>query len=347
MRSKNIKTLALTGGMILMSGLLLITGCGQQSSPKSSSTGQNQSGPSMVLKFGELNPKGHPIVQGMQKFADLVKEKTNGRITVQLYPGGTLGNENTEMQSLQMGALDLYRANSMTLADFGVKQMAVFSLPYIFSSNEQMWKVLDGSIGQQLLQDVNHANLKMRALAYYGIGSRDLFSSKKPIRTVGDLKGLKVRVPQDEVMMAMVKDLGASPTPTDYNELYSALQSGVVDAAENDPASYMSMSFYEVGKYLTLDQHTDAPGVVLMSQKTWNKLSASDRKIIQESALESSQYERNVDHKAEQAALTAAQAKGVTVIPVPDKTPWQKAMAPLYVKYAQYQTLIDQIRNTK
>ena len=344
--TKKTKRIIALGVAALTIMAVLVTGCGN-SNPTPTTSGTATSAPSIVLKFGEINPETHPMVQGMKEFARIVKEKTNGRIQVQIFAGGQLGDEKTEMQSLQMGALDMFRANSMTLADFGADKMMVFSLPYIFTSSDQMWKVLDGPIGQQMLQSVQDKKIKMVALGYFEDGSRNFFG-KKPINSIADVKGLKIRVPQDQIMMEMVKAFGASPTPTAYNELYSAMQTGVVDAAENTIAGYTSMSFFEVGKYLTLDAHSDSPGVITMSQQTWDKLSDADKKIVKDAVLEASQFERKVTQKGATDSIAQLKAKGVTIIDVPDKTAWQNAVAPVYAKYAsKYQDIIDSIKATK
>lgn len=256
MHHKKINTVMILAITVFLGLILVMSGCsGQQAAEGEKKNEIDKSGAAatgaqkILLKYGEINPDGHPITEGAKEFARLVKEKSNGRIEIQVYPAGQLGDEKVEIQTVQMGGLDFFRANSNTLPDFGADKMSVLALPFIFKSRDHMHKVLNGPVGEEILKQVEEKDLKMVALTFYDDGARHFFLKNKPAKEVSDLKGLKIRVPQNQILMDMVKAFGASPTPISYGELYSALQTGVVDGAENTIAGYLTNSFFEVGKY--------------------------------------------------------------------------------------------------
>ncbi|MCL6515494.1 TRAP transporter substrate-binding protein [Alicyclobacillus sp.] len=326
-----------------------VSACGSAGSggnQATSNTGTGgTSGQSMVLRLADNQPADYPTVLGDNEFAKLVNERTNGRIQIKVYPNAQLGDENTVIQQIQLGAIDFGRINTAPLASYD-KDIGVFSLPYLFSSSDQMWKVLNGPIGQQLLDSLQSA--KMVGLTYYDSGARNFYDSKRPIVHPSDLKGLKIRVQQSNIFVDLVNTLGGSATPMAYGEVFNALQTGVIDGAENNWPSYYTTNHYKVAKYITEDEHTRNPEVLLASQATWNKLSPQDQQIIRQAAVESQQVERQAWAQLEQKAKDAVKANGNVITEVQDVSEWQQAVQPLYDKYGKdYKTLIDQIRATK
>ncbi|MHB1653283.1 MAG: TRAP transporter substrate-binding protein [Desulfitobacteriaceae bacterium] len=298
----------------------------------------------ITLRLADNQPADYPTVVGDQEFAKLVKERTNGRIEISVYPTAQLGDEKTVIEQLQLGAIDFGRINAAPLASFD-KQLNVFNLPYLFSSSDQMWKVLNGPIGQQMLDGLK--NSKMIGLTYYDSGARSFYNSKKPVVHPSDLKGMKIRVQQSDIFMDLVTALGGSPTPMAYGEVFGALQTGVIDGAENNWPSYFSTNHFQVAKYLTLDEHSRTPELLVASQVTWNKISADDQKIVLQAAKDSQAVQRKSWTALDEVAKKAIQEKGNTVTQV-NIEEWQKAVQPLYDKYGKdYKDTIDQIRATK
>lgn len=336
MKLKKIALVALSATLVL--GL---TACGtaQNTTQSGSSSGQK-----LTLRLADIQPADYPTVVGDNEFAKLVSERTNGRITISVYPNAQLGDEKTAIEQVQLGAIDFGRINASPLASFD-KQLNVFNLPYLFSSSDQMWKVLNGPIGDQMLAGLKDS--KMIGLTYYDSGARNFYNTKHPVVHPQDLNGLKIRVQQSDMFIDLVKALGGSPTPMAYGEVYSALQTGVIDGAENNWPSYYSTNHYQVAKYLTVDEHSRTPELLLASQATWNKLSPDDQKIIMQAAKDSQAVQRKAWTDLEDKAMKAAQQNG-NVISKVDISEWQKAVQPLYDKYGKdYTDLINQIRATK
>lgn len=327
--------------------LLAITGCGKQTGDdkQSGSASQAKQQEKMVLRLAENQPEDYPTTIGDKEFARIVEEKTNGRIKIEVYAGGQLGDEKSVIEMVQMGGLDFARVNAQPLSDF-VKKLRVLSLPYLFDNEEHLWKVLNGPIGEEILDALKDA--KMVGLAYYDSGARSFYNSKREVKSPADLKGLKIRVQQSELMVNLVNALGASATPIPYGEVYSALQTGVIDGAENNWPSYYSTSHYEVAKFYTLDYHTRTPEVVIASKALWDKLSDADKQIIKDAAKASVEVQRKAWKEFEKKAIEGVKAKGNIITEVTDLKPWQEAVAPLYDKFgADYKDLIARIKAAK
>jgi tripartite ATP-independent transporter DctP family solute receptor len=303
----------------------------------------------LVLKYGELNPDGHPMTVGAHKFAALVKKASKGQIQIDIYPGGQLGDEKNMAQLVQMGgALDLMRIGSNTLGDFGADKMNLFALPYIFKSRSHMMKVINNPIGAEILRNVEESNAQMVGLMYFDEGARNFFFRNKKVTRINDMKGLKIRVPQTQILMDTVKAFGASPTPISYAELYSSLQTGVVDGAENPITGFLSGNFFEVGKYYTLDAHTYSPSVMVICKNVWSRLTSNEKKILLNAAKQTEKYVSSQADKLEQDALQQLKAKGAIISKVSNKSEWQKAVVPLYAKYgSKHQALLDKIAKIK
>ncbi|HBT79268.1 MAG: TRAP transporter substrate-binding protein [Selenomonas sp.] len=325
---------------VLAVSTMVLAGCGGQS-------GSSGSGDKMVLRYAENQVADYPTTKGAQKFAELVKEKTNGRITVEVYDSGQLGDEKSVIEQIQFGGIDMSRVSLTPLSEFS-KDLMALQMPYLYRDADHMWKVLDGDIGKKLLGSTEKDGIV--GLSWYDAGARNFYNSKHEIKSMADMQGLKIRVQESGLMMDMVKALGASPTPMAYGEVYSGLQTGVIDGAENNWPSYESTSHYEVAKYYVVDEHSRIPEMQIISKQTWDKLSPDDQKILRECAAESAKYERQLWAEQEKASEQKVRDGGavITKLSAEAREEFVKAMQPLYEKYgADYKELIDQIRAVK
>ena len=320
--------------------LFAFTSCGEKSTASKTANTKK-----MVLRYAEIQAQDYPTTQAAYKFAELVEQKTGGRIHIDVYHGGQLGDEKATIEQLVFGAIDFTRVSISPLSEFD-KSLNVLSLPYLYKDAAQMWRVLDGDIGEQFLTNVESAGLV--GLSWYDAGARNFYNSKRPVTKLEDLKGLKIRVQESQIMMNMVSALGASATPMAYGEVYSGLQTGVIDGAENNWPSYDSVSHYEVAKYYCLDEHSRVPEMQLVSKITWDKFSDEDKKIIKECALESAKIERELWAEKEKASEEKVKAAGavITELEAGEKEKFQAAMAPLYAQFGQgYESLIKDIQS--
>lgn len=300
-----------------------------------------------TLRSSDTHPDGYPTVEGVKAMAAEVKEKTDGRICIEVFPSAQLGEEKDTIEQTQFGVIDMVRASFGTFNDM-VPKTQLFSLPYLFRNQEHMYKVMDGPIGEELAADFAEHDLV--ALAYYDGGSRSFYNSQKPIKSLEDLSGMKFRVMQNDVFVDMMDALGANATPMPYGEVYSSIQTGVIDGAENNFPSYDSAGHFEVAKYYTLDQHLMVPEVVAMSQISFDKLSPEDQEVIREAAKNSAVIERKLWAEQEAASEKKVVEAGSEVIKDIDKTPFIEAMVPVYEKYVttpEDQDLVERIRATE
>lgn len=324
--------------------LFAFTSCGEKSTAGNTES-KTANTKKMVLRYAEIQAQDYPTTQAAYKFAELVEQKTGGRIHIDVYHGGQLGDEKATIEQLVFGAIDFTRVSISPLSEFD-KSLNVLSLPYLYKDAAQMWRVLDGDIGERFLSNVESAGLV--GLSWYDAGARNFYNSKRPVTKLEDLKGLKIRVQESQIMMNMVSALGASATPMAYGEVYSGLQTGVIDGAENNWPSYDSVSHYEVAKYYCLDEHSRVPEMQLVSKITWNKFSDEDKKIIKECALESAKIERELWAEKEKASEEKVKAAGavITELEEGEKEKFQAAMAPLYAQFGQgYESLIKDIQS--
>lgn len=289
----------------------------------------------MWCEVGSL-PTNHPVHAGIQHFADRIEYYSGGSIQIDVFPNGQLGSETQSLEQMQSGTLDAAKVGAATLGSF-VPVAKVFSLPYIFRDHEHFWAVLNGEVGQELL-DLLATNAAgkpsgFRGLTYFDAGSRN-FYAKKPILSPGDLEGMKIRVMNDPVAIDMMKALGASPTPISWGELYTALQQGVVDGAENNPPSFVTSRHYEVCQEFSFDRHSQVPDVLIVSEQTWSSLSEEEKGWFRRAAAEASERQREAWAQGVQEALAAMQEKGVTIHEV-DLQPFVDATESVREKYAQ------------
>lgn len=332
------RTLATTIVAVLAAGLTL-TGCNKDKKANSSAEQK------MVLRYAENQPQDYPTTQAAYKFAEMVEERTNGRIHIDVYYGAQLGDEKAVIEQMQFGAIDFTRVSLSPLSEFE-KSLNILQLPYLYKDAAQMWRVLEGEIGANFLAPL--AKNGLIGLSWFDAGARNFYNSKRPVTKLDDLKGLKIRVQESQLMMGMVSALGASATPMTYGEVYSGLQTGVIDGAENNWPSYESTSHYEVAKYFVLDEHTRVPEVQMISKITWDKLSPEDQAIIKEAAAESAKIERELWAEKEKASEEKVKAAGsvITELEPGEKEKFQAAMAPLYTQFgAGYEDVIKEIQS--
>ncbi|MEP4532953.1 MAG: TRAP transporter substrate-binding protein [Cyclobacteriaceae bacterium] len=296
-----------------------------------------------VLKLAHGLDISHPVHLGMVRLAEVLEEKSNGTMAIEIYPSGQLGNERELLELLQIGSLAMTKVSSGVLENF-VPSFEVLGLPYLFRDKDHLFGVLKGDIGEELLS--KGEKYRFRGLCYYDAGYRSFYTKERPVNTPADLKGLKVRVMKSVTAVKMVDQLGGSPTPVSWGELYTALQQGVVDGAENNPPSFYSSRHYEVCKYYTLDEHTSLPDVLLVSLEWWNDLTSQQQKWLKSAAMESLDYQIEVWEKSEKECLEAVQKAGVEIIR-PDKKAFSDKVEPLYEAYKDDKVKYDLIQRIK
>lgn len=297
-----------------------------------------------VLRLAHSLNLRHPVHLTLEYLAERVREKSDGHLIVEVFPNEQLGTEKEQIEALQIGYMAMTKTSTAPMESF-VPELKIFGIPYLFRDSEHFWKVVQGPIGKKLLEAGVDKGLK--GLCYYDAGARS-FYAKKPITSPDDLKGLKVRVMQSIMAMEMIETMGASPTPIPWGELYTALDQGIVDAAENNPPSFETSRHFEVCKYYILDEHVRVPDMLVISTGVWNRLSPQEQAILQEAVEESVVYNRKAWAEAEVASLNAVKAAGVTVIE-PDKTLFQQAVRPMWERYKNTELgdLIRQIQEVR
>ncbi|MDI9331076.1 MAG: TRAP transporter substrate-binding protein [Alphaproteobacteria bacterium] len=263
-----------------------------------------------TIKFATQNPKGHPIVVGLEKFKEIVEAKSAGKIKVNLFPGGALGSDQVNVAALQGGTLEMVSMNSGILAN-QVKEFAIFDFPFMFGSGAEADAVLDGVFGKKMHALLNDKGLI--GLSYFELGFRQITNSKRPITKVEDLEGLKLRVIPNPINVDWVKALGANPTPLPFPEVYSALDQKAIDGQENPESVIAANKFFEVQKHLVISNHQYNPQSVLISKKFWDGLTPAQQKLIAQSALEASKYQRTQARGAVASALDTLKKNGIQV----------------------------------
>ena len=307
--------------VLLWLASLLLAGCGESSSEK-------------VLTLAHGLDEGHTVHRAMVLMGERLEEYSDGRMRIAIYSGGQLGSERETLELLQIGSLAMTKVSASPLEGF-VPVLKLFSIPYIFKDRDHHLRVLDSEIGQQLLDSLQVARLQ--GLGYYDAGSRSFYTNTRPINTPADLEGLKIRVMKSQTSVRMVTELGGSPTPISLGEIYTALQQGVVDGAENNPPTFHRMRHYEAAGYLSLDEHTFVPDVLLMSKRVWDEMSADEQGWLMRAVRESVTYQRTLWQEETEQSLAAVKAAGVTVT-YPDKAPFREAVEPMKAAYAGTET---------
>jgi tripartite ATP-independent transporter DctP family solute receptor len=285
-----------------------------------------------TLKFATQNPKGHPITNGMEKFAEIVTAKSGGKIKINLFPGGVLGGDAPNISALQGGTLEMVVMNAGILAQ-QVKDFEVFDFPFMFASPQEADQVVDGPFGRALLDKLDAKGI--HGLAYWELGFRQITNSKRPITKVDDIAGLKLRVIPNAINVDWVGALGANATPLPFPELYAALEQKAVDGQENPVATIQGAKLFEVQKYLTLTNHQYNPQSVVISKKVWDTLPAEDRKVLQDAATESARYQREQSRAAAAGILESLKKSGmqVTELPPGELAKLREKMKPVIAKH--------------
>lgn len=291
-----------------------------------------ESQPEYVLFYAENQTPDYPTTLGAEKFAQLVEERTDGRIKILVKSEGELGIERDVLNQLQYGGIAFARISLSHIGEL-IPEMNVLQLPYLYTDSDHMWRVLDGPIGDEFLQKVNKYDYV--GLSWYDAGARNFYSSNKPITCLEDLSGMKIRVQESDMMADMVEALGATAVKADYSDVYSSLEQGIVDGAENNWPSYETMKHYEVASYYTVDEHTRVPEMQICSKYIWEQFSDEDRQIIRECAAESAIYERELWKEREEKSKQIAIDYGIEVVELSaeEKLRFRDAMEGVYQKY--------------
>lgn len=299
------------------------------------------------FRSSDVHPMDYPTVQAVAYMGKLINERTGGKHSVKVFGQSALGSEKDTIEQTKLGALDMVRVNISPFNNI-VAETVVPALPFVFRSKDHMRRVLDGPIGEDILKALEPQGFV--GLAFYDSGSRSFYTTKKPIKTVADMKGMKIRVQQSDMWVAMMQALGANATPLPYAEVYTALKTGVVDGAENNWPSYDSSRHYEVAKMYSQTEHSMAPELLVFSKKIWDGLPAGERDIIRKAAKESVPYMRKLWDDREAASRKTVEAGGSQILSDVDKKSFQDAMAPVYAKFAgdaKLQALVKRIQDTK
>jgi tripartite ATP-independent transporter DctP family solute receptor len=320
--------------------LLGLCACGGDSAPSAApapDSGSSEpaapdaapSGETMLLRLANSHNAEHITSQACQMFADLVNEKTGGRITIECHFAGELGDERSTIEQCQFGGLDFTRVSSGASAEFA-PLMNALQMPYEYNSVDHLFKVLDGEIGQEVFETFKANNLV--GVTYLHPGSRNFFNAKKEIHTPADMAGMKIRVSESDLMLALMDNLGAAGVGLPFNDTYSSIQTGVVDGAENNMTSYIEMSFWEVAPYWTYDGHSYMPDMILASKQTMDKLSAEDQQVIFDCAKEAEVWHRDAWEESEAKNAVIAEEKGctLTTLSADELKAFQEAVAPMY-----------------
>ncbi|GJQ62606.1 MAG: C4-dicarboxylate ABC transporter substrate-binding protein [Melioribacteraceae bacterium] len=295
------------------------------------------------LKIGHGLDQSHPVHQAMLYMAEKVDEKSGGKMQISVYPSQQLGTERECLELLQIGSLAMTKVSSSVLEGF-VPDFKVFSLPYIFRDEQHKFNVFEGEVGRDLL--LSPKECRLRGLCFYDAGSRSFYTKDKPVNSPADLTGLKIRTQESATSVKLVNSLGASATPISWGELYTALQQGVVDGAENNPPSFFTSRHYEVCKFYSLDEHTAVPDLLIISTIVWDELDEQQKQWLQEAAVESYEYQKKLWKESTAASLQAVKEAGVEVI-YPDKGPFEEKVQPLLEEYKSEKAIYDLIQKIK
>jgi tripartite ATP-independent transporter DctP family solute receptor len=297
-----------------------------------------------ILRLGHSLDTQHPVHKAMVLLSEELKERSGGKLLLNIYPSSQLGGERECLELLQIGSLDITKVSAAVLENF-IPEYKVFSIPYMFRNKAHTFSVFDSEIGEKLL--LQGEKFRLRGLTFYDAGSRSFYMKDNPINSPSDLKGKKIRVQKSNMAVAMVNDLGGSPTPISFGELYTALQQGVVDGAENNPPSFFTSKHYEVCKYYSLDEHTAVPDVLLIGTDTYARLNDQQKKWLNEAVEQSKIVQRKLWAASETESLAAVKKAGVTVV-YPDKKPFEeqtKGILDLFKDDQVMQSLILSIKN--
>ncbi len=299
-----------------------------------------------TFKASDVQPAGYPTVAATESMGKKLEAATSGRLSVQMYPSAQLGAEKETIEQTQIGAIQLLRVSAGALGPI-VDDINVVNMPFVFKNVAHAQKMMDGPIGQELLDRITaNANAGLVALCWMDSGARSIYNTKRSVKSIEDLKGLKIRVIGNPIFIDMMNALGANGVAMGYDQVFGALQTGVIDGAENNPPSYVFSNHYTAAKYYSLTEHLIIPEVLMFSKKAWTALSADDQNLVKKFAREAQFDERERWKKYEQEAMDKAKAAGCEIVEIADKTPFQKAVKPVWDKYGpKYQDMINRIQS--
>ncbi|MBP8980238.1 MAG: TRAP transporter substrate-binding protein [Syntrophobacterales bacterium] len=310
---------------LMAAALLLFTGCGAP--PDKSPKGEAK----MPLRLASVTAASHTYNLGAMRFAELVKERTKGRIEITVYPEGQLGKGEWELlEAVRQGTVDIYVGSTGPLSGFS-PSMAILDIPFLFRDHAHADKVLDGELGRQLLDELDKVGFK--ALAFWENGFRNLTNSRRPVKNPADARGLKIRTMENQIHIAAWKTLGVNPVPMAWGEVYGALRQQVIDGQENPIAVIFSSKLNEVQKYLSLTQHVYSPALIIVSAKKWQTLTKEDQDILLNAARETASFQRKLGRENEEKQIGELAAKGMIVTRDIDKARWSKALKPVIKEY--------------
>src|SRR5450432_47278 len=299
----------------------------------------------LVLKASDVHPEGYPTVVAVEDIGKKLEKATNGRLSVQMFASMQLGGEKEAIEQAQLGAIQFARVSVGALGPV-VDDLNVFNMPYLFRNTEHMQKVIDGPIGQELMDKVtNNPKTGLVALCFMDAGARSLYDTKKAIKNLADLKGMKFRVMGNPMFVDMMNSLGGNGVSMGYDQVFSALQTGVVDGAENNMPSFVFDNHFQVAKFYTFDEHLIIPEMVVFSKKTWDTLSKEDQALLIKFGKEAQAEERVLWEQYEKEALDKAKAAGITISQISDKKAFQDAVKPVWDKYGpKYADMIKRVQ---
>src|SRR6202165_206863 len=299
----------------------------------------------MVLKASDVHPLGYPTVEAVENMGRKLEKATNGRLSVQMYASMQLGGEKEAIEQTQVGAIQFARVSVGALGPV-IDELNVFNMPYLFRSTAHMQKVIEGPIGRELMDKVtNNPKAGLVAICWMDAGARSLYDTKKAIKTISDLKGMKFRVMGNPMFVDMMNSLGGNGISMGYDQVFSALQTGVVAGAENNPPSFVFDNHYQVAKFYTVDEHLIVPEMVVFSKKTWDTLSKEDQALLIKFGREAQAEERVLWTQYEKEDMDKAKAAGITITEIADKKPFQDAVKPVWDKYGpKYADMIKRIQ---
>lgn len=301
-------------------------------------------GDTIEIKLAHGHDTTHPVHAAMVFMAERLAEKSGGTMHIEIYTSQQLGTERETLELLQIGSLGMTKVSSSVLESFA-PEYRVLGLPYLFRDEDHRFAVLEGEIGRELLEGLDR--YRLRGLTYYDAGSRSFYTVNRPVHSPDDLAGMKLRVQESAIAMQMVRTLGGAATPISYGEVFTALQQGVVDGAENNPPSLHTSRHYEVANYYTLDEHTAVPDLLLVSLNLWEDLEPQQQRWLQEAADESAELQKELWRQATEEALRVVAEAGVEII-YPDKDAFLEKAAPLLDSFGrdpEVGPLVQQIRN--
>jgi len=293
------------------------------------------------FRSADIHPTDYPTVEAVREMGRLLKEQSKDKHSIRVFPGGALGGERDTIEQLKIGGLDMMRINAAPLNNIVPETIAI-SMPFVFRSIEHMRSTLDGPIGDEILAAMEAQG--MVGLAFYDSGARSMYTAKRPIKTLADVKGMKIRVQQSDLFVAMMEAMGANATPMPFGEVYTGLKTGIVDGAENNWPSYESSRHFEAAKFYNVTEHSMVPEVLVFSKRIFDRLSKEEQAMIRKSAKESVPFMRKLWDEREAKSQKIAEDGGAQLVQIADKKSFIDAMAPVYTKFADTPKLKDLVK---